>query len=218
MFAALRRTSASSSARTSALRLLAVHGPVLTLLALCALQSPAALAQSASTSPAKKELIARVLELQRPALEGLGRALAEQPAGQMMQQVAPILQQRVPAERREIVAREIEADVRKYIDEAVPILRDMAVRLAPSTLGVVLDERMDEAELRQLIAALEAPAFRKFQQVSGEGQRVFMPKLAAEARPALEPKARAMDQAVAKRLGITQPPAASAPAPASNKK
>ncbi len=206
MFVALRRAAAVP---------LAVP---LAVLALCALQAPAALAQSASTSPAKKELIARVLELQRPALEGLGRALAEQPAGQMMQQVAPILQQRVPAERREIVAREIEADVRKYIDEAVPIVRDMAVRLAPSTLGVVLDERMDEAELRQLIAALEAPAFRKFQQVSGEGQRVFMPKLAAEARPALEAKARAMDQAVAKRLGITQPPAASAPAPASNKK
>lgn len=169
------------------------------------------LAQTATASPAKKELIARVLELQRPALEAMGRALAEQPAQMMMQQAAPILQQRVAADKREVVAREIEADVRKYVDEAVPIVREMAIRLAPSTLGVVLDERMDEAELRQLITALEAPAFRKFQTVSAEGQRAFTPKLVNEARSALEPKARAMDQAVAKRLGIPPPGAASAP-------
>lgn len=181
----------------------------LSLLALAALASGPAMAQSASTSPAKKELIERVLELQRPALEALGRALAEQPAQRMMQQAAPILQQRVAADKREVVAREIEADVRKYIDEAVPLVRDLAIKLAPSTLGTVLDERMDEAELRQLVAALEAPAFKKFQQVSGEGQRLLTPKLVAEARVVLEPKARAMDVAVAKRLGITPPPAAS---------
>ncbi len=188
--------------------------PAFTTLALVALHLPLAQAQKADTAPAKKELIARVLELQRPALETLGRNIAEQPAAQMMQQAAPILQQRVAADRREIVAREIEADVRKYIDEAVPLVRDLAIKVAPSTLGVALDERMDEAELRQLIAALEAPAFRKFQQVSGEGQRTFMPKLVAEARPLLEPKARAMDQAVAKRLGIAPPSAASGTVPA----
>ncbi len=188
----------------------------LAVMALAAATATSAMAQSASTSPAKKELIERVLELQRPALEALGRALAEQPAQRMMQQAGPILQQRIPAEKREVIAREIEADVRKYIDEAVPLVRDQAVKLAPSTLGVVLDERMDEAELRQLIAALESPAFRKFQQVSGEGQRALTPKLVAEARTVLEPKARAMDVAVAKRLGIT-PPAAT-PAPASSPK
>ncbi len=184
----------------------------LSLLVLCALPAAPVLAQSASTSPAKKELIERVLELQRPALEAMGRALAEQPAQRMMQQAGPILQQRIAADKREVVGREIEADVRKYVDEAVPLVRDQAIKLAPSTLGVVIDERMDESELRQLIAALEAPAFRKFQQVSGEGQRVLLPKLVAEARVVLEPKARAMDNAVAKRLGIT-PPAAAASSP-----
>lgn len=183
--------------------------------ALCAVATPG-WAQTATASPAKKELIARVLELQRPALEAMGRALAEQPAQMMMQQAGPILQQRIAADKREVVAREIEADIRKYVDEAVPIVRDMAVKLAPSTLGVVLDERMDEAELRQLITALEAPAFRKFQTVSAEGQRAFTPQLVSEARSALESRARAMDQAVAKRLGISPPGAASAPANANS--
>lgn len=197
----------------ASIRLAAPLACTLTVLAVAALQCNPALAQSASTSPAKKELIERVLELQRPQLEAIGRAIAEQPAQRMMQQAGPILQQRIPAEKREVVAREIEADVRKYIEESVPLVSSQAVKLAPSTVGVVLDERMDEAELRQLIAALESPAFRKFQQVSGEGQRALTPKLVNEARVLLEPKARAMDNAVAKRLGISPPPANPASAP-----
>ena len=171
-------------------------------------------AQTPGASPAKKELIARVLELQRPAIEAIARSMAEQPAAQVMQQAAPFLQQRVAAEKREVLAREIEADIRKYIEEVAPLARDKAIKLAPSTLGVTLDERMDEAELRQLVAALETPAFRKFEQISGDAQRSFVPKLVGELRPALEPKIRAMNETVAKRLGITPPAgAASTPAP-----
>lgn len=177
-----------------------------------------ALSQTAGASPAKKELIARVLELQRPAVEGIGRSVAEQPASQVMQTVAPFLQQRVEPERREVLAREIEADIRKYIEEATPLARDRAVKLAPSTLGVVLDERMDEAELRQLVAALETPAFRKFEQISGDAQRAFVPKLVNELRPVLEPKIKALNESVAKRLGITPQAAAPAPAAAGNNK
>lgn len=186
------------------------------VLLLCAWPAGSAMAQSAATSPAKKELIDRVLELQRPALEAMGSMLAAQPVQALQTQVGPILQQRVPAERREVVVREIEADVRKYLEEAVPLIRAQAVKAAPSTLGVVLDERMDEAELRQLVTALEAPALRKFQQLSGEGQRALSQKLVAEARPVIEPRTRALEAAVAKRLGMT--PQGTAPGPASSPK
>jgi len=189
----------------------------LILAALCAAAASTAMAQAtapaatttpAVSSPAKKELVSKLLELQRPAIESWGRALAEQPAGQVMQAAGAALQQRIAPDRREVVAREIEADVRKYVDETVPIVRDMAVKLAPSTMGVVLDERMDEAELRQLIAVLENPAFKKFQTVFGDAQRSLLGKLTTDARPAMETKARALDAAVGKRLGITPAPAA----------
>ncbi|MBC7940900.1 MAG: hypothetical protein H7Z19_14250 [Chitinophagaceae bacterium] len=191
------------------------------LAALCATSTLAALAQGQApappaapvalpSSPAKKELVAKLLELQRPAVEGMGRTMAEQPALQIMQQVGPFLQ-RVPVEKREVLAREIEADVRKYVEEAVPIVRDRAVKLAPSTVGTLMDERMTEEELRQVIAALESPAFRKFQTLSGEMQRVFAPKLLAETRPLIEPKVKALEQTVARRLGL---PATAASAPA----
>ncbi|OYU41945.1 MAG: hypothetical protein CFE44_26850, partial [Burkholderiales bacterium PBB4] len=47
--------------------------------------SGAVMAQSAASTPAKKELVAKVLLLQQPAIEGLATQLAQQPAAQLMQ-------------------------------------------------------------------------------------------------------------------------------------
>jgi hypothetical protein len=167
-------------------------------------------AASAPVSAAKKALVARVLKLQQPGIEAMGRTMAEQPAMQVMQQAAQALQ-RVPAERREALARDIEADVRKYADEAVPIVRDRAVKLAPTTIGPLLEQRFTEDELRQVIALLESPVNRKFQGMAGEMQRVIGEKLVADTRSEIEPRARALQQTVAGRL--TPPTAGAGSAP-----
>ncbi len=164
----------------------------------------------AQTSAAKKELVAKVLKLQQPGIEAMARGMAEQPAMQMMQQAGAALQ-RLPAERRDAVARDIEADMRKYAEETVPLVRERAVKLAPSTIGPLLEERFTEEELKQVIAILESPVNRKFQGMAPDMQRAIGEKLIAEARPLVEPKLRALDQSVGKRLGITPPAAASAP-------
>lgn len=166
----------------------------------------------AQTPNGKKELVARILQLQQAGIEALARSLTEAPARQIMQQ-AGIAVQRLPAERREAVARDIEADLRKYADEAVPIVSGRAVQLAPSTIGALLEEKLDEAELRQVIAMLENPVIRKFQGMAPEMQQALTVKLVAETKAAIEPKVRAMQDSVAKRLGVTAPSAApSAPA------
>ena len=155
-------------------------------------------AQAAGAS--KKELVARVLQLQQPAIEAMAKGLAEQPAMQMMQAAGPAIQ-RLPAERREAVARDVEADLRKYADEAVPIVRDKAVKLAPSTIGVLLEERFTDEELRQIVAMLESPLQRKFQGMAGDMQRALVEKLVADSKGDIEPKVRAMQQSVTKRIG-----------------
>lgn len=159
---------------------------------------------SAPASAAKKELVARVLQLQQPGIEAMARQLAEQPARQLLQGASQGLQ-RLPAERREAVARDIEADVRKYIEEATPIVRDRAVALAPSTIGPLLEERFTEDELKQVIATLESPVNRKFQSMGAEMQKAIGEKLIADTRGQVEVKVRALDQTVARRLGITPP-------------
>ena len=164
----------------------------------------------AQATAAEKELVAKVLKLQQPGIEAMARGMAEQPAMQMMQQAGAALQ-RLPAERREAVARDIEADVRKYAEETVPLVRERANKLTPSTIGALLEERFTEDELRQVIAILESPVNRKFQSMAPDMQRAIGEKLIAEVRPLVEPKLRALDQSMGKRLGLTPPAGASAP-------
>lgn len=167
-------------------------------------------AQSPST-PAKKELAARILKAQQPGIDQLARGLVEEPALEIMARASAALPNRVAADRREAVAKEIQADARRYVDETTPIVRDRAARLAPSTVGTLLEEKFTEDELKQIAAMLESPVFAKFQQLGGDMQKVLAEKVVAETRPQVEPRVRAMEESIARRLGIT-PNAAGAPA------
>lgn len=176
--------------------------------------APAAQAAPATpSSPAKKELVSKILQLLQPAIEGVARQLAEQPAMQLQQGAAAALQ-RVPTERREALARDLEADLRKYAEETVPFARERAVKLAPTTIGPLLEERFSEDELRQVVALLESPVNKKFQQSFPEMQRALGEKLVAETRSVIEPRVRALDQTMAKRLGIGPPAGAASGAAA----
>lgn len=177
--------------------------PFLTLLLVAA--CAAAQAQTAS-SPAKKELVARILKMQQPAIETLARGLAEEPALQLLARAEQALP-RVPQDKQQAVAKEIEADARKYVDETVPIVKDRAIKLAPSTLGALLEEKFSEEELKQVVGILESPAFAKFQQLAPEMQKSLAEKLVADTRPTVEPKVRSLEASIGKRLGVSPPPA-----------
>ena len=158
------------------------------------------------STPAKKELVAKILLLQQPSIEGIATLLAQQPAAQMMQGANVALQSRIAPDKREAVAKEIQADVKKYVDEAVPLLRERAVKLAPSTLGPLLEEKFSEDELKQLIAIMESPVNRKYGQMNGELQKALGDKLVTETRSLIEPKVKELDASIGKRLGF--PPVA----------
>lgn len=158
-------------------------------------------AQAESTA-AKKELITKLLLLQQPAIEAMARSLAERPAAVMMQQAGMALQARVAPEKREAIAKELQADARKYVDETVPLVSDRAVKLAPSTIGVVLDEKFTEDELRQILAIVESPVNKKFTELSGQMQQALGEKLIADTQGVVEPKVKALEQSLLKRLGL----------------
>jgi uncharacterized protein len=181
---------------------------VLALLA-CTLQSQA---QTTSTSPAKKELVQKLLAVQRPAFEGLARSLVERPAARMMQDAGRLLQTEVPADKREEVGKAIQADVKKYLDETVPPVVERSVKLAPSTLGTALEEKFTEDELKQLLAWFESPVNKKYQQIVPEVQDGFIQKLVADSRDVVEPKVKALEASVGKRLGVLGNAPAAAPA------
>jgi hypothetical protein len=160
------------------------------LMILAALCAAATLAQAQT----KKELVQKVLLLQQPQIENISRSIVERPVAQLMQAAGQALQTQVPADKREAVGKALQADAKKFVDEATPLLRERAIKLAPSTFGVMLEEKFSEAELKQLIAWLESPVNKKFQQLGPEMQGDFVQKLAAEAAPLLDPKLQALQQ------------------------
>jgi len=173
--------------------------------------APAATSPATPSSPAKKELIQKLMTLQQPGIEGLARNLVEQPAMAMMQAAGRALPN-VPSDKRDAIGKSIEADVKKYVDEATPIVRERAIKLAPSTIGTAMEEKFTEDELKQLIAWLESPVNKKYAQLGPEIQNGFTQKLVAEARPTIEPKIQALEVKVRASLGV--PPAAAASGPA----
>jgi hypothetical protein len=181
--------------------------PALIALALSGLVGTAA----AQSTPAKKDLVQRILRAQQGDLEAMARNLVEQPAGRMMQEAGLAMQQmQFPQEKFQSTGKQIEAEVRKYVDDALPIVRERAIKIAPSTIGVALETKMSEDELRQLLAWLESPASKKFQQVTSEASSGFAQQVTSEARPLVQPKLVALDGRIRGLLGV--PPAGSAPA------
>ena len=168
-------------------------------------------AASTPSSPAKKELVAKILVLQQPVYESIARDVVMRPALQLGQAAGNALQD-APADKREAMAKSIDADIRKYIDESVPLLRERAIKVAPATVGPILEEKMSEDELKQLATWLDSAAAKKYQSMGAELQQAIGQKIVAEAGPLLTPKIEALDKKVRATLGIPATPAA---APAS---
>ena len=163
-----------------------------------------ALAQAAAPS-GKKELALKIVALQQPAIEGMARQLVEMPAAQLLQQAGPAVQQRIAADKREAVWQEIQGDARRYVEEAMPIVRDRANKLAPQTIAPVLEEKLTEDELRQVLQVMQqmdSPAYRKYNTLGGDMQKALGEKLIAETRGQVEPKMQALQASVSKRLGV----------------
>ena len=177
---------------------------MIALAALCMAALPAAaqpasspaVAQTSTASPAKKELVQKLLLLQQPGIESVARGVVERPASQVMQAAVQALQTQVPPEKREAAGRSIETDVKKFVEESVPLLRERAVKLAPTVLGPLLEDKLSEDDLKQLIAWFESPVNKKYQQIAPELQNNFSQKLIAEAGPLLDAKLQALQQKV----------------------
>lgn len=171
---------------------------------------------AAAPSPAKKELIARLIKLQQPGIQAMSRDMAQEPALQMLERAATVLQARVAPEKREATVKGVQADAKKYLDKTLPLVSDRAVALAPDTVGPVLNQRFSEDELKKVVAILESPEYAKFQQMSGEMQQALQAKLVADTRSTVEANLKTLEADLTTRLNAAagQPAAAAPSSPA----
>jgi hypothetical protein len=166
----------------------------------------------------KKELVAKVVQLHQQGIESIGRAIAGQTSQEMLQAAGEAMP-RVAADKREAVGKEIQADVKRFYDEIEPLLKKRAVELAPSTVGPAYEEKFSEEELKTLIAWLESPVSRKYGEIDRSQGNALAEKVVADTRSTIEPKIKALEATVAKRLGVPSAPAApAAPAASAPKK
>lgn len=166
--------------------------------------SAPATASSTKISPAKKQLVDKILKLQQPSIELLARSIAEAPLAQMGPQASLVLR-RLPPDQRDAVGKGMQTDAAKYMSETLPLVKERAVALAPQTIGKVLEEKFTETELKQLVNLLESPIFRKFSEQDFVMRRALEEKLIADIRGTIESNVKAMDQSWAKRIQEATP-------------
>jgi hypothetical protein len=164
----------------------------------------AALVVTPAFAQSKKELVNKLLLLQQPGVEAMAKNLAEQPAIQLTMAARQAFGN-VPQDKRESVAKAIDADLKKYTDEAVPLLRERSIKLAPSVIGTELETNFNEAELKQLIEWFESPVIKRFNTLAPGMQRTLSEKLVNETRGQIEPKLKTLENSMARHLGL--PPA-----------
>lgn len=164
---------------------------------------------------AKRDLANKVVQLQQASVDNIARQLASQTAQQVLQTAGQAMVNVAP-DKRATVGKEIQADVKKFYDEIEPLLRDRAAKLAPVVLVPLLEEKLSEDELKQIVAWMESPVSKKFQQVGADMQSALAQKLVAETSASVEPKLKALETSLQKKLGASA--AASAPAKAPAKK
>jgi uncharacterized protein len=174
-----------------------------------------AAAPAATSSPAKHELAKRWVAVQDPALENLARNVVELPARQLLAAAEPVLRGKVPADKREAVAKQLQDAARKYVDETTPAVRKRAQELGQSDLQASIEEKYTEDELRQIVAFFESATFKKMQQTQPQIDQALQRKLVSEMQPTIEGKARALQVSMTKILGVAPPPAAASAGPAS---
>lgn len=174
--------------------------------------APLPAAPSTNTGGNKKELVARIVHAQQAAIEGLARQITERPAVEILNGAMQVIAGRVPRDKQEAAAKDVQAEAQKYAESAVPIATRRAVEIAPATMGAVLEDKFSEDELRQIASLLENPTVLKFQRLLPDMQQALGEKLVTDTRPQIEPKVNALEDSINRRLMAVAGPG-SAPAP-----
>ncbi|HEY2255038.1 MAG TPA: DUF2059 domain-containing protein [Variovorax sp.] len=189
----------------------------LALLTVALAGSTLAMAQTpAGAQDSKAAMIKQFVDQQRPGIESLARNLVEQSSAPIAQAGSQYLQTQVPPDQREAKAKAADAELKKYFDDAYPIVRDRAISLAPDALTPLMEQNFSEDELRQLMAWINSPLSKKYQELNPKLQAALTEKLVTETRATIEPKMVALDSAVAKALGAPTNSAAAAGGPAAS--
>jgi len=148
----------------------------------------------------KKELVQKLITIQQASLESTAKGLAEAPARQLVAAAQPILMQAVAPEKREATAKAVDGEIKKYLDAAGPIVRASTIKMSQGAISTAIDEKFTEDELKQLVVMLDSPVLKKYQTVLPDLSKSLVEQVVADARPQVDPKLQAAQDAIRKIL------------------
>lgn len=157
---------------------------------------------SLSAHADKKELVQKILTAQQGALDDMARTVAEQPARQLAGGARQVLAQAVPEDKREATAKQVDAEIKKYLEAATPIVRASASKLSMSAIGPQIEEKFTEDELKQLVSMLDSPVLKKYQGLLPELSNALLEKVVADARTQVTPKLQTAETNIRKILDV----------------
>lgn len=144
----------------------------------------------------KKELVQKIMTIQQSSLENTARGLTENPARQLVAAAQQVIVQAVPEDKREATAKQVDAEIKKYLDAATPIVRASTLKQSQTAVAPMIEEKFTEDELKQLASMLESPVLKKYQALLPEMSKALVDKAVADARPQVDPKLQAAQEAI----------------------
>jgi uncharacterized protein len=123
----------------------------------------------------------------------------------------------LPAAKRQSAATALDAELKKFNDDNLKLVTAEAAKVRSGALLAAYMERFSEEELKQLVALMEAPVFKKYQTISPELGNIYVKAIVDGTRGVVETRSKAFDASASKITGIplsaptTSAPAANAP-------
>lgn len=162
---------------------------------------------------ASRENAQKLLAIQQSTLDAVARGLVENPVRQLLSSAETVLRARVPADKREAAARQIQDAARKYMDDTLPVARRRAADLAQQLLLPQIEQKFSDEEIRQIVVFYESPVAKKMQTVLPDINKVLAERLLSDMRGELQERIKLLDQQMSAALGLNLSPPASAPKP-----
>jgi uncharacterized protein len=166
----------------------------------------------AQSTDAKRDLAVRIIAAQEGAeMNRMMEQLAASASQQLIDKWNPAIGS-MPTDKRQKAAASLDAELKKFNDDTLKLINAQAVKARGDTLAAGYVERFSEEELKQLLALMEAPAFKKYQSLAPELGSIYLKGIVDGTRGAVEARGKTFDAAAAKILGTT-PPAGPSAAP-----
>jgi uncharacterized protein len=156
---------------------------------------------SAQANDAKTQLAKRVIAAQDGAeMERMFEQLADTAVQPLVQKWGERLTA-LPANKQQSTTDVLDGELKKFNADLIKLISTQATKERASSLPAAYTAKFSEEELKQLVALMEAPVFKKYQTIAPELGSTFVKAIVDGSRSAVEARSKAFDDKAASVLG-----------------